>query len=1127
MEQREMLPVRGDTVLLDSSFIVSGSVHIVGLETPKHYALYNNSIVWTSYSPKDTVIVKYKKLKFSIAYEHKDKKLVHEIYEKDPFRYVPNKQFGATEYGTLKTAGNVSRGIGFGNAQDVVVNSNLNLRINGKLANDVEILAVISDENNPIQPEGNTQQIQDFDQVYITLKKDSSKLTMGDFLMKKPTDSYFINYYKKSRGLQFTNIHHNKKWRISTQAEAAMSRGRFSRNKIDGIEGNSGPYRLSGDNGELFIIIIAGTENVFLDGRKMTRGEDNDYVINYNTGEITFTPRILITRYSRIVAEFQYSDRNYGRSVAHLGTALTKGRFTLYANAFNEMDLRSQNFQQSLDGYDSSLMKSAYDILDEAGDSLAYFSNARELDAYTNERIVYNKVLIGPQEVFVYASDPNSSLPFYQVNYSNVGQGRGDYRQAQTAANGKVFEYIGGNMGDYAPIEILIAPKSLNSVNVGMVIKQEGRQSGIEYSISSMDDNTLSKLDDEDNTGFGVKLYQTTEKQIRDSSPWKWSTNLNYELVSGGYNYVERYRAVEFDRKWTKVIANPTSLAQYIPSFEHIANAQFGLKKSESTFISNSSSYFLRPGNFSGFSNISSGGFEWKKVSISSRLELMNSESTQNDSSSLNNSFYGLHALAQRPIGKVLAGIAYGKESSVFKADSLLGTSYGFETYKAFIRSTDSSKLSYDISAAQRTDQLPKNEGFSVSTIGRDISLSSSYKSPKSQRIEFGTIYRQLQVRDTLLSNKPVENTLQSRLELNLHFFKKFIRTRTFYQVGTGQEQRREFQYLNVQSGNGVYVWNDYDSNGIKTLNEFEVASDLDRQRADYIKIYTPVAGFISTNSSKISQTIELNPSVFYNIKKRVRPFPARFNSLTTLILDKKILPTEILNFLNPLQRNLEDTSLINNSQNFRSTLFYNRGNSKYSVDYTYINSNSKVLLTNGFDSRSSNDNMLNTRVNLGRKFTLNTRLVLGERLYQSQFFVDNNYKYTFYEIVPQLQVVIKKMYRIALMTKYYNAVNSELFGGETSENVEIGTAFKYAKANKGTMSAGFNYIKVNYDGSASSNLGYELLRGLQKGNNVTCKFGYQRTLANNIQLMLSYDGRQSEDAPVIHMGRLLARYLF
>ena len=264
-------------------------------------------------------------------------------------------------------------------------------------------------------------------------------------------------------------------------------------------------------------------------------------------------------------------------------------------------------------------------------------------------------------------------------------------------------------------------------------------------------------------------------------------------------------------------------------------------------------------------------------------------------------------------------------------------------------------------------------------------------------------------------------------------------------------------------------------------------------------------------------------------MKKNVRKKPlwSRFNSLSTLILDQKILPTTFLNLLNPFQQNLNDTDLISSSQNFRSTLFFNRSNPKYSLDFTYIDYASKVLLTNGFDSRRNQDNLLNSRINLGKKFSLLNKLMYGNRLYTSQFFSNRSFDYQFIEIEPRLQVILKQALRIELKSKYFLADNKDEFGGEQSENFEIGSELKYTKAGKGTIQLGGSFIKVNYDGNTSSTLGYELLRGLQNGNNATWKFSYQQTLANNIQLILNYDGRISEDAPVIHIGRLMARYLF
>ena len=45
-----------------------------------------------------------------------------------------------------------------------------------------------------------------------------------------------------------------------------------------------GPYQLTGLNGERDIIVLAGTEKVFLDGIEMIRGENNDYNTSYRDG---------------------------------------------------------------------------------------------------------------------------------------------------------------------------------------------------------------------------------------------------------------------------------------------------------------------------------------------------------------------------------------------------------------------------------------------------------------------------------------------------------------------------------------------------------------------------------------------------------------------------------------------------------------------------------------------------------------------------------------------------------------------------------------------------------------------------------------------------------------------------
>ena len=366
------LILKSDTIQLDSLSLVPGSVSIsTSNGAPLDSAFYKidygkgkvivNRKKIPSSNGLDSLQFSYKTFPylFSSETKHKDiKRLRADINgRKDPFRYeFENKTEDLFKMEGLNKSGSISRGIAFGNAQDVIVNSNLNLQLSGHLTNNIDLLLAATDNNIPIQPDGNTQQLQEFDKVFIQFSNENTKLIAGDFPLARPS-GYFMNFYKKSQGISFSamrkvnpfGVKDTSKYGLyKTSLSIAVSRGKFSRNQIQGVESNQGPYRLKGAENELFIIVLSGSEKVYIDGKLLTRGQENDYTIDYNTAELTFTAKQLITKDKRIVVEFQYSDKNYARSLMHFSNDYEQDRLKTHLHVYSEQDNKNQPLQQEL-----------------------------------------------------------------------------------------------------------------------------------------------------------------------------------------------------------------------------------------------------------------------------------------------------------------------------------------------------------------------------------------------------------------------------------------------------------------------------------------------------------------------------------------------------------------------------------------------------------------------------------------------------------------------------------------------------------------------------------------------------------------------------------------------------------
>jgi hypothetical protein len=76
-------------------------------------------------------------------------------------------------------------------------------------------------------------------------------------------------------------------------------------------------------------------------------------------------------------------------------------------------------------------------------------------------------------------------------------------------------------------------------------------------------------------------------------------------------------------------------------------------------------------------------------------------------------------------------------------------------------------------------------------------------------------------------------------------------------------------------------------------------------------------------------------------------------------------------------------------------------------------------------------------------------------------------------------------------------------------------------------LSIRYSYYEVNYTGEASGNLAYDMLQGFIVGKNQLWNISLQQRIGQSLQLNINYDGRQSGNSDMIHIGRMEARYLF
>ncbi len=1107
---------------IDSLSILPNSLYINGYDS-SYYTIDNlkSTIYWKKVVEKDSIPITYRVISYSL-----NKVVYRYNYDSVKNRFLAGNKMiinkGANtleEYfggRKLNYSGSFGRNMAFGNTQDATFNSEFNLQINGLIGDSIQLTAAITDNNIPIQPDGNTKQLNEFDRILIQFKKNNWELNLGDVDIKEK-QSYFLNFYKRTQGIFFKQKNvETIGTKHSVSIGGGIAKGKFNRNIFQGLEGNQGPYKLQGANNELYFVILSNTEKVTIDGEQLQRGIDQDYTINYNTAEITFTTKRLITKDKRIQVEFEYADKNYLNYLAFGEDNMDINKhLKLSIAAYSNNDVASSPINQTLDNSQRS-------FLNKLGDSISYaFYPSGSKDSFSASQIMYKKIDSlhnGVHDsVYIYSTNPDSA--HYTLNFVLTGDNKGNYIPYYNAANGKVYQWVapvnGIPQGNYEPAIFLVTPKSqqLISIKTDYLINKK-TSIKTELAGSRYDLNTLSAKDKQNDYGYACKAtFYHINKFKNAAHIYDYNLQAGYEYVNSNFKPLEVLRTSEFSRDWgLNVLTAPTT--EQLPTFG------VQLKDEKNNIAEYNFKAYIRGDGYKGTMQQLKLLKALKSWQLQSFLQY-----TSNSTPTLKGDYIKPSIDIQRTFKAFKNIVIAGSYASEFNKqqyrfyDSLALNSFSFTTYTAQLRSNALLPNKWSISYTERTNKLPVGSNLVNNDISRNYSYSYELMRNKKHQLRMNATYRELQqLYGITKGNK--ETTVLGRMEYLFNEMKGAIRGNVVYETGNGQEQKKDISYVQVQNGKGQYVWIDYNNDGIQQLNEFEIAQFQDQ--ANYVRVYTPTNSYTKSNYTLLGYNLTVSPLNSKSSGHKLLDIIRKTSLQSTLQIQTKTLYDGNLRF-NPFKDNLTDTSLIQSNYIWNNSLSVNRFGS-WGIDAGRNASFNKSQLTYGLESNQFTEYSIKGRFNLKQKLLFEIVQKFTDKSLSTPSFNNRNYTLTGNTTEPRITYSPDIKWRVITYYQYSSMRNKEIYGGEQATSNSISVESKLNLVQNASINLKFSSSNISYTGSSNSTVSYVMLNGLQPGKNYLWNIEFTKRLMNSLEISFNYEGRKTGESQTVNIGRASVR---
>lgn len=906
---------------------------------------------------------------------------------------------------SVKANGYISQTVTNGNNKNLSQNTLTDLKVSTTFGNDIKISAQIQDANMPVDNDGSTNQISELSSAVLSLQKDSTIFSAGDIMISQ-NNSQLFNFQKKIKGFDIVSVNNlnSKQDTLSVKADFAVTKGKFRRQEFTGTDNSQGPYYLSDNLGNTVIVLI-GTESVYLDGNLLTRGADMDYEIDYNLGTIEFNIKHVITSQSSIVVDFEYQESFYNNYFLYAEAGIKRKKSNFKIGYMSEFDAVGSAEQLS----DSEILKmqeSDYDVSEvNIGDTIvacpyrkdflllnAGFDCFHAFDLDIENVLcqdVKNKLSLNKKSDKSFASSVTAYRNFYNSDSTT---------NFSISLNTKFFSE------NFVP---LLTDKSVDFLDLWNL---ESYESGHQEAFTTLEMNFRKK-----SFSTNAKFLTADISEVMNGKGVEFSLGNSKTRYNYGINTLY-YQDIQTDKE-----------------FKHSDIDVFGEL------------------NFKPFVL----GFDF--------LQSQNYLGGEVDSANLN-----------------------------------------YRDFCFYINNSDSSNLNWKISVNNRQTFI-------------DFAMKDNFGSSKYVSAELSTkksdIYKFkfLEILKKTDNNGENFTSLTGRLENRLLLWKKQLIISANQESGCGTQEQMSYKFIKTSAGNGYFVWNDYNGDGVEDLNEFE--KSFYKTDADYVKYFLHTGKYFNTIVNKIN----------FDVRFKGKLSDTKFSKISSRFDLSAFYDIQTKGSLKSGNAFFYGDSLIQKSlnQNYKSKLMLTKF--LWAGD-NFSKSESQRLTFYGNEVNETKSNEIFVETSF-LNFFVTEKYILKHTNYFSEFFSDKNY---------QIQA---KVYHTEIKYNFDFGLSPGMaYINQTKENINDSLLIKlyslefylnFVSEQKGAVSMNFKFVNNPDCHVESGSVLYQMLEGLSVGRNFVFNLNTSYMLTKHLQLNLCYEMRKSQTSKPLHVGSMELKMVF